>query len=101
MLTIPDRVWLGGIPVDIVRDETLAEREGILGKTEYVNQRIVIDPKRAPEESTQQSYIHELIHWILFLMHEHKLREKEAFVDIFATFLHQALTCKEYKEDSE
>lgn len=50
-------------------------------------------------EANEQTFLHELTHHILFAMGEHKLNDNEKFVDMFAGFLHQALTTMEYADE--
>lgn len=52
-----------------------------------------------PDEDREQSFLHELTHHILHVMKETKLNDNEKFVDMFAGFLHQALTTMEYDEE--
>lgn len=94
-MPIPRQFKLGGLTIQVIIDNTLTEKLGVVGKTEYISQVIVLDRTHAPDETVEQSFWHELIHWILFVMHEHELRENEKFVDLFATFLHQVLTTLE------
>lgn len=98
---IPKRVWLAGIPIETVIDNTLVEKEGRLGKAVYQYQHIVMDMDAAPTETTTQAYLHELIHWILYVMYEHELRDNEQFVDVLSHLLYQALTTTEEFENAE
>lgn len=49
----------------------------------------------------EQTYLHELTHAILHTMAESDLYGNEKFVDVFATFLHQALTSAKFEEDKD
>jgi hypothetical protein len=52
------------------------------------------------KEMQEQWFFHELIHHILHQMN-HKLRSDEAFVNLFASLLHQALSTAMYDEGEE
>jgi hypothetical protein len=88
---IPQKFELGGLTIDVVRDNTLVEKTGIIGKCVYEKLQIIIDEEATPSDFTEQSYLHELVHWILYTMNEHELRDNDKFVDVFATFLYQAM----------
>jgi len=90
ILNIPNSVVLANIPVITVQDN-LFEQHGCIGHSVYAEQGIFIDPTCAPIETTEQAYWHELVHWILFIMNEHELRDNEKFVDTFGHLLYQAI----------
>ncbi len=87
---IPDSFWLGGLQIDVVIDENLLKSRKLLGEAQYPAQRIVLDSGLLKQQLSEQNYYHELVHWILYVMNEDVLRDNEKFVDVFATFLHQA-----------
>jgi hypothetical protein len=43
----------------------------------------------------EQSFLHELVHWIFHMMSAEKLRDDEVVVDLFTQFLYQALRTSE------
>ena len=90
-MNIPTRLELGGISITVEVDTTMHQRLHMIGEAQYGTQKIVIDPSVAPAETTEQAFWHELIHWILFIMNEDKLRNHEKFVDVFAHLLYQAV----------
>jgi hypothetical protein len=89
---VPKSFWLGGLKVDVRLDPTFVEQHNCLGQAIYAQQVIIIDPGAAPLQTTEQAFLHELVHWIFFVMGEHDLRNDERIVDCFAHFLYQALT---------
>ena len=91
---IPKSFWLGGLKVNVQIDESLKHNR-MIGQADYVSQEIRIDPSAAPLQFVEQSYLHELVHWIFYMMNEHELRDNERIVDLFAHFLYQALTSAE------
>jgi hypothetical protein len=81
---------LAGITITTHLDSTMFTTRKIGGEAQYLNQAIVIDPTAHPIESVTQTYYHEKIHYILFIMNRHDLRTDEAFVDMFAHLLYQS-----------
>ena len=90
-MTIPRQTELGGIVITVELDPTLHQQKGMIGEARYAEQKIVIDPRVAGRDTTEETYYHELVHFILFIMNEDELRNNEKFVDIFAHFLYQAV----------
>lgn len=89
-MDIPKEITLAGIPIKTIFDDKLIKDHNIIGKADYEKQEIVIDISVAPKETTEQAYVHELVHYILYIMGQHDLRNDEAFVDLFAHLLYQA-----------
>lgn len=100
-MNIPIKVTLAGIDIHVVRDKTLVERKKVIGEASYSDQKIFIDLTKAPIQSTEQAYYHELIHWILFILNEHDLRSNEKFVDTFGHLLYQAISSAVYEDTCE
>ena len=94
-MNIPKSFTLGGITITVEEDETL-KKKGAIGEARYSEQKILIAKDIAPVESTEQAFLHELTHYILFFMNEDELRNNEQFVDTFAHFLYQALKTGNY-----
>ena len=77
--------------------------EGAMGMAYHRSHRIGLQTD-TPEytrttEDNEQTFLHELTHHILHAMGETKLNNNEKFVDMFAGFLHQALTSMEYADE--
>ena len=89
---IPKSFQLGGLKIDVRFQEKLTEKGLMLGAADYVRQEIRLDPTFTKIQTTEQAYMHELTHWILFIMGENELCNNEKFVDVFAHFFYQALT---------
>lgn len=87
---IPTSFWLGGLKIDVVYDNTMVKTKQVIGEARYVNQQIRLDPSVAPMQTLEQSFIHELVHWIFYVMGEEELRNNEKLVDLFAHFIYQA-----------
>jgi len=87
---IPKSFWLGGLQIDVRFDENLYKNKNVVGEAGYTSQSISLDSSILKKQSTEQTYYHELTHWILYMMNEDALRTNEKFVDLFAHFLYQA-----------
>lgn len=87
---IPASFWLGGLKIDVVFDETMVKAKQVIGEARYAQQQIHLDPSVAPLQTVEQSFCHELVHWIFYMMGEDDLRNNERIVDLFAHFLYQA-----------
>ena len=96
---IPSSLWLGGLKIDVVYDDTLVKIKQLIGEAKYSEQKIFLDPSVAPLQTLEQSYIHELVHWILYMMGENELRSNERIVDLFAHFLYQARVTARFHAD--
>lgn len=94
---IPSSFMLGGLTINIVRDDSMVCTKGIIGEARYTSQQICLDASVAPLQSLEQSYLHELTHWIFYMMNEDELRNNERLVDLFAHFLYQAMVTAKFE----
>jgi rubrerythrin len=94
---IPSSFWLGGLKIDVEYDNTLARNKNFIGEARYSEQRVVLDPSVSPIQTLEQSFLHELVHWIFYLMNEDELRNNEKIVDLFSHFLYQALVTAKHE----
>jgi hypothetical protein len=88
-LDIPASFELGALEVKTIRDDNFVKDKGMVAESRYNEQEISIDMLHARKEFTEQAFLHEVTHWILFMMNEDGLRNNERFVDLFAHFLYQ------------
>jgi len=88
-LDIPKQFQLAGMTITTALDNTYIRTHSRIGEANYQFQKITIDPSAPNQESCEQAFYHELIHWILFVMNEDELRQNEKFVDVFGHFLYQ------------
>lgn len=93
---IPKSFKLAGLEITSrVNNEILKDNK--IGGALYHRQEIIHVDQGVPIETIEQAYVHEVVHWILFIMNN-KLINDEEFVDLFAHLLYQALTTMEKKE---
>ena len=98
---IPKSFQLAGLTVDVRYQEKISEGGLMLGAADYIAQEIRIDPTFTKKPTVEQAYLHELTHWILFIMGEAELRDNEKFVDTFAHFLYQSMVTAEPHPDPD
>ena len=96
-MNVPQNFELGGLTIDVVEDNTLVATSGFIGQAIYQYQQIKLDKSASPTESIEQAFLHELTHWILYMMNEEDLRSNEKFVDLFAHFMYQSLKTSGFK----
>lgn len=89
-MIIPKSFMIAGLIVDIEQAKSIMEKQYI-GKADFSFQKIFLDTNTVPRQTTEQALIHEIVHWILYIQGEHKLRQDEKFVDVFAHLLYQVL----------
>jgi len=82
--------------IDIVESDKIPD-EG-MAYADYKNQKIYINKNLVTKEMTEQTYYHELVHWITFLMLREDLNRDEKFIDMFAHLLYQGLSTAVYEE---
>jgi len=100
-LRIPRNFKLAAIEIKVEhKDSITIDSCKACGMTDYANQKILLSGI-ATQQVGEQTFIHELVHWILFMMGEHKLRNNEKFVDLFAHFLYQYEQTKEFSSDKK
>jgi predicted SprT family Zn-dependent metalloprotease len=95
-IKIPKKFKLLGHEITVVFDNNYHNKEDYIGHAKYRGNKIIIDnnnTRTAPQ--IQQTFYHELIHWVLYFM-KSKKNEDEDFVDMFAEFLNQAFSTMEY-----
>lgn len=96
-MRIPKSITVAGIKIDVVFDNTLIDKQGTIGKCIYAEQKIILDPSKTPEETLEQAFIHEVVHWIFFIMGETELQNNEKIVDLFAHFAYQVMDTAKYE----
>ena len=91
-MIIPKQFQLVGKTIDVEYRPDLLKDEDKVGMAAYRRNRIYLQPSvsgyERDEADIEQSFLHEVVHWILMVMGEDKT---EKYVDLFASLLHQAL----------
>jgi hypothetical protein len=94
-MNIPKSFTLAGLKIDVIREDDLILERKLIGEARYSKQQIAIDTKNAPRETTEQSFLHEVIHWCFYVLNEPELRDNEKLVDTLAHLLYQFENTKE------
>jgi hypothetical protein len=98
---IPKRFKLLGHTIEVSEDPSRYYASGSYGTCSYEEKWIKLVPPSEHHPVTQGSiehtFLHELTHMMLYHTEQHELKNNEAFVDLFAGLLHQALTTMEFE----
>ena len=93
---LPASFTLFGRTIIVETDPALSYKDDCVGCTRYRRNRIALQPPTEGvlivQANMEETFFHELTHWILHMIQETTLDENETFVDLFAQCLHQALT---------
>jgi hypothetical protein len=89
-MSIPKKITLAGLDIETLPAPGLVKSRELIGEALYHIQKIALDPDATPPQTTEQAYVHEAVHWILYIMND-PARTDERFVDSFAHLLYQAL----------
>lgn len=92
-MQIPDKVELAGMTITTVF-VTDKPTNNIVGEANFRRNQIILHTLDVAQQHLEQAYLHELTHWILFIMNEQKLRHNERFVDLFSHFFYQFVESK-------
>ena len=99
-MKIPKSLQLGGRTIKVEYNDKVRHSDSAVGLAIFRLHKIELQPttKEHPiiKSELEQTYCHELVHWILYSMGKHELTRDEEFVDLFGTFLHQALSTSKY-----
>lgn len=87
-MIIPEKVFIAGMEVKVIIVPEFNKNKGYAGYCDYAKQTIYLAGD-VSQQTKEVSLIHEILHYILFVMGEDKLRKSERFVDLLAHFIHQ------------
>ncbi len=92
--------------VTIKYKKNLSDKHGSWGKCYYDRNEIELqdnkyDGVNLPKDKLEETFCHELVHFILYFAGEGELRNNEQFIDVFSGLLHQALSTAVYDDDDE
>lgn len=99
-MKIPKKLKLFGYEIEVKMDDKLKYEKDCVGIAEFHRNRIVLQSNNIEKPllnvQIEKHFLHELIHFILYMMGENDLTYNEKFVDMFARLLQQALETMEY-----
>ncbi len=94
-MKIPKEFKLAGKKIKVEFVDDLKNEEDAIGAAVYRRNIIRIqtpsETTPIPKESVEQTFFHELVHFILHEIGEDELRDNERFVTSFSGLLHQAI----------
>jgi len=101
-LKLPTAFTLHGQRITVTQVDHIGSENGTLGEARLAKNEIAIQTNANgfTRLSTQieQTFLHELVHFILHHMGQDELCGEEQFVDGFSHLLHQAFTSMEYSD---
>lgn len=102
-LKIPCAFRLLGHQWRVEWSHVLLDEEDLQGSCSYRKHVITLQANNnghwRPSSSLEQTFLHELVHAVLYAAGQHDLRRDEEAVDLIAGLLHQALVTMEYDDD--
>ncbi len=101
-MKIPKKFQLVGHEIKVEFVDDLYSRRGVVGQARY-NENTLLIQSSIPGHvrgisDLEQTYWHEAVHYILVTMGQDKINANDAFVDLFASLLHQILKTSEYEK---
>lgn len=101
-MKIPKKFKLYGHTINVVYDEKLMHEKDNRGEARYRDYLIKLMPVTTcnlrPLACVEETFCHELMHFILYKGGYEKENEDEQMVDRLGNLLHQALTTMEYED---
>lgn len=100
-MKIPKKFKLLGHTIEVMEDNSRYYEKNSYGACSYEQHwiKLVMPSEHHPvtETSLEHTFLHELVHMMLYYTEHSDLTDNEKFVDLFAGLLHQALTTMEYE----
>lgn len=100
-IKIPIQFELGGRTIKIICKNGMVDEDDSVGYAKYRKNEIWLQNNikgtMRTTDHKNETFLHELVHWILYMINEEELRDNEKFVSLFAEYLHQALKTAVYK----
>jgi len=94
-MKIPKEIKLMGRRIPIEYDLKISDNDDAYGFAAYRKGKIIIVPKDKSNNRTDEmvniTFLHEIIHWIFFLLHEDDLRNNEGLVSRITEMLYQII----------
>jgi predicted SprT family Zn-dependent metalloprotease len=95
-MSIPSSFWLYGQLITVRYDPTLSDHTDCVGEARYRTNQIVLQPDTVSTKRVrtkiEHTFLHEVLHYIFYVLGEEELRVNEKLIDSVAALLHQVLT---------
>jgi hypothetical protein len=97
-MRIPKRFKLFGQQIKVEFKEDLTSKNDCIGQTRYRTGHIILQTTNPhfTKVRQEQTFFHELIHWVFEVLKEDDLNNNEKLVEQMSQLVHQALTTAEY-----
>lgn len=100
-MKIPKKFKLHGQTIKVEYDKKLIQKEDNVGHACFRENKIRLQPDEnnfiRPRAKIEETFLHELVHFILNAMSENELRDNEKFIELFSGLLHQYIVTSEGK----
>lgn len=101
-MRIPTSFYLYGQKIRVEWVDTLINEEDSVGMSLYRKNVIQLQKNNhgieRPQTQIETTFLHELVHYVFYMLGKEDLRKDEGLVDGAARLLHQALVTAEYAE---
>ena len=98
---IPSSLYLFGQKITVEWVDTLIENDSATGLSIYRKNVIQLQKNNAgvvrPQQQIELTFLHELLHFVFFMLGKDDLRSDEEFIITVSGLLHQAMTTAEYE----
>ena len=98
-MKIPKKLKLFGQTINVEFVDNLINDRDAVGLAIYRENKILlqknVDGTKITKEMMEQTFIHEVTHFIIYLMGENELQNNEKFIDILSSLFHQFLITSE------
>jgi hypothetical protein len=101
---IPKRFKILGRTVEVVWVDDLLQSSDFCGAARYRMDQVALqtpnDAYRPTPAQLENTFCHEVVHWMLYMSGNHDLNKQESAVELLGAMLHQILSTAEYDEDA-
>lgn len=101
---IPSQFALMGHTISVTWQADLIDRENDVGQARYRENVICLQANTPgvtrPQSQLEQTFFHELLHFIFEILGEEDLRTNEQLIDQMSGLLHQAFVTADYAEQT-
>lgn len=98
---IPKSIKLAGFTINVEFSDTLYKNKQRVAEAVYKDHKIIIDNNILPYDAMVQSFYHELMHFIYYVLNEDEQRQDERLIDVVAHLLYQASQSNDYYSKKE
>ncbi len=94
-MKIPKTIQIAGKTIEVIFDDKLCDEINCWGQSRFNVGEILIQKKSdsidRKKDHIEQTFIHEIVHWICEVLHHDELRKDERFTSQFSELLYQVI----------